>query len=90
MNSSMECKIKEKLNKLLKETTPAEEIQIDSRLDDIGVDSVTFIQFVVALEAEYKIEFGVDDLNFHKFTTVRDVCKYVEGRLPENTGQVGA
>lgn len=90
MDSIVECRIKEILGKLLKETTPSEDILIESALTDISVDSVTFIQLAVALEAEYKIEFGIDDLNFRKYSTVRDVCRYVESRLLESTGQVGA
>lgn len=90
MNSSLECRIKEKLKKLLNEVTPAEEIEIDSKLVDIGVNSVTFIQFVVAMEEEYKIVFGIDDLNFHKYASVRDVCSYVESRISESTVKVEA
>lgn len=45
---------------------------------DIGVDSITFIKVIVALESEFDIEFDVEKLMITAFSTIKSMVEYVE------------
>lgn len=53
----------------------------DSRLYDIGVDSLKFIEFVIKIENVFMIEFEDEYLNYHLFETIKQVSDYVEARI---------
>ena len=48
---------------------------------DVGLDSITFIKIVVALEGEFGFEFDDDMLLITKFPTVQSMVEYVESKV---------
>lgn len=50
------------------------------KLQDLNVDSVAFIQIIVALESEFGFEFEDEKLLFTAFPTVKDMVDYVIDR----------
>ena len=56
-----------------------EDIDIDSRLDDLGVDSLAAIDITSEVEDQYSIEISDDTIK--SFKTVEDIVSYVEANL---------
>ena len=58
---------------------PKEELSPQSRLDDLGLDSMDCTSLIMALEAAFAIR--VPDAEIHLVHTVSDVVALVEQRL---------
>ncbi|WP_372590754.1 acyl carrier protein [Guyparkeria sp.] len=58
-------------------------VSIDSRLDEIGIDSFTLLELIFTLEEEMNIELG-DDAGTPE--TVRDLVDILEPYLTETQG----
>ena len=63
---------------------------LDSKIDDVtletvfagaGVDSITFITIVVALESEFDFEFDDEKLLITEFPTIKSMVDYVESKV---------
>lgn len=61
--------------------TCIEEIHGNTRLADLGVNSISFVKATVQIELEFEFEFGDDDLDFSKYSQINDLVSYVEGRI---------
>ena len=57
------------------------EINLHDHIVDIGYDSLKFIELVIKIEMEFGFEFSDDDLNYQRFTTVRDISDYINEKL---------
>lgn len=57
------------------------ELGEDADLFDNGLDSVGFINIIIALENEYDIFIDQDDLELDKFSTVKNIRAYIESRM---------
>lgn len=71
---------------VLKETVEeyVEGIPLDIDLRDIGINSITFIKLIVALESEFDVEFDDAGLNIENFQTLRQFKEYVEKIVYQN------
>ena len=72
----------EKVQKILAEQLEldADEITMDSSLvEDLGIDSLDFVDIVMSLEDEFDTEFPVEDMAGIK--TVGDIVKYIEDKI---------
>ena len=72
----------EKVQKILAEQLEldADEITLDSSLvEDLGIDSLDFVDIVMSLEDEFDSEFPEEDMTDIK--TVGDIVKYIEDKL---------
>jgi len=47
----------------------------------LGMNSISFIKLVVAIEEEFHFEFEDEDLDYSRFTSLNLLCKYVESRI---------
>lgn len=56
-------------------------VSLDMDFNSIGLDSITFIKTIVALEAEFDIEFDDEMLLITKFSTVKSMVEYVEFKV---------
>lgn len=54
------------------------EISADTKLSELGLDSIRFIQFIVALEDEFNIEILDSDLMMPKFETIEMLYQTLE------------
>ncbi|MFF2908932.1 acyl carrier protein [Paenibacillus sp. NPDC057934] len=74
--------IKSKVLSIIKETlnesniVPAA-IQINDKLSDIGINSLSFIKIIVLLEEEFSIEFNDEQLDVISFESVENLCDYI-------------
>lgn len=57
-----------------------DEIEMDSRLTELGADSLHKVSLMLELENEFGIE--IDDRAAAKLFTVRDVLRYIENAMP--------
>jgi len=72
----------ERLKDLIVEQMGVDEEQIVEEAkfeEDLGADSITVVELVMALEEEFDIE--IPDEDSQKMKTVGDVVKYVESRI---------
>jgi len=54
-------------------------------LQDLEINSITFIQIIVALESEFDFEFEDEKLLFTEFPTIKDMIDYVINRVEGET-----
>ena len=54
-------------------------------IDDLGMDSITFISIVVEIEAHFDIEVPDDMLLLEKFKCVDDIVSIVENELSKKS-----
>jgi acyl carrier protein len=72
----------EKVREIVAEQLGAthEEITMEASLiDDLGADSLDIVEIVMAVEEEFDLEIGEDDL--HKLQTVGDIVNYVTANI---------
>ncbi len=80
---------KDMLNRILKvfnmnmDNMKVDTTQIDKDLSVVGIDSLAFIRFVVALEEEFNIEFPDEKLLMSEMNTVSKILNVVETILTE-------
>jgi acyl carrier protein len=55
-----------------------EEVDINEDLGKIGINSITFIKIIVAIESEFNIEFNDEDLEHRKFSNIKSIITYVK------------
>ncbi len=51
---------------------------MDTQLMSMGLNSISFIKAVVAIENEFDFEFDDENLDFTKFKTYADIIKLLE------------
>lgn len=57
------------------------DITLETELAGAGVDSITFIKIVVALEEEFDFEFDDEMLLIAAFPTIKSLIDYVESKV---------
>lgn len=60
-----------------------EDVTLETSLGKAGVDSITFVTLVVALEGEFNFEWDDEMLLITAFSTIRSMVEYVESRVSE-------
>lgn len=53
----------------------------DTNISQIGINSITFIKLIVALEKEFAIEFEEFYLDYSKFPDIGSISLYIESIL---------
>lgn len=70
---------------LNKKTERGKEITKDSKLTDIGIDSISYMEVIVEIEEIYGFRFEDEKLSFKEISTVGELAEYVrsmiEGRI---------
>ena len=76
-------KTEEKVIKIVSDLTVMdEELSLDERLAEIGIDSLKMVELVVSLEDEFGIQFSDSDLDPSGWLTIADVAVLVSKTLP--------
>lgn len=65
-------------------TEPIENIEVDTNLQNIGMDSITFVRVVVEIENLLEIEFPDESLIITQAGTIKDLCEIVVKVKGEN------
>lgn len=71
--------IEKRVIKTIREQLCVDSVTAESSLtDDLGADSLDLVEIGMAIEAEFEIEVG--DADVEKFSTVRDIIAFIEGK----------
>mgnify|MGYP001151800033 CR=1 FL=1 len=57
------------------------EVNKDSKFDEIGLDSIEFVQLIVNIEDKFNIEFNEEELNVDMYKNVNDLVKVIEEHI---------
>ena len=57
------------------------EISLTENLQDLGINSVSFIKLIIALEKEFGTESNDEDLSYESFQTLQGIIDYIEKRV---------
>lgn len=74
-------KIKELLAEILSENTPVSADEIDenaSLLDEVGLDSLQLINFILRVEDEFDIEIDFENLDQDRLASVKAFADFVK------------
>lgn len=52
-------------------------------LFDLGMDSISFVMFLVTLENEFNITFDMEELDFDKISTLDHIVEICEKKIKE-------
>lgn len=72
--------MKEKIIEIIRNACALEEndITLETKLQDLSLDSLSFIEAIVSIEQEFDIEFEDEGLNIYEWKTVEEIIQYVE------------
>lgn len=75
--------MKEKIIEFLREACALEEndITLETKLQDLSLDSLSFIEVIVNIEQEFDIEFGEEKLNIYEWEKIEDLLSYAEREI---------
>jgi acyl carrier protein len=82
--------ITQKVIRIFKELTEFEEeveLEPESKIKELGVNSISFVKSIVLFEEEFNVEFSYDKLDFAAFQTVNDIVDYIEVLLNKDVEQ---
>jgi acyl carrier protein len=74
-------KVSELINEVLKDYGPAGEISPETKPEELGLNSITFVKLAVLIENEFGIEFDDESLEPSKLKTVGDIIDYIQSQL---------
>lgn len=57
------------------------EIKKEMILGELGINSISFLKIVVAIETELDFEFDDDDLVTNNFTTIESLATYIKYKI---------
>jgi acyl carrier protein len=57
------------------------EINENTEMKEFGINSISFIKLIIAVEEEFGIEFDDQDLEYDKFATVASITAYVKEKM---------
>ena len=71
--------MKEKIIEIIQEACALDDVvSVDTKLQDISMDSLSFVEAIVKIEQEFDIEFGVDVAELTYWDTVGDIILKVK------------
>lgn len=77
--------IEDRLKKLIVERLFLEidptEIKSDAPLEDYGVDSFFLMEIIVAIQDDFRVTFGQEDINSETLKSVNSIMKCIESKL---------
>lgn len=77
--------IYEKISEILQELSGIEEIGLDDHLqNDLGLDSLDLVTFLVSIEDTFEIELDESDMNPFDFETVENVINIINKYVGDN------
>ena len=76
--------MKNKVIELIKDNLALdEEVDIDTPLKSLSLDSLSFINLIVQIEENYDIDFSFDELDIKKWNNVNDFIQTIKEKLNE-------
>ena len=74
-------KIKEKVFEIIKNNVQVDkELSPNDKIEDLGIDSLTFVKIIVAIESEFGFQFLDEELDKDVFVDINSFIKYVHNK----------
>lgn len=81
MSEVTEARIRRIMKENIELTADVDEIKLDDVLVNYGINSITFIKFIVLLENEFDIQVDDENLDYTKMSTLNSLISYIENCL---------
>ncbi len=81
MNLNIEKEVKKIIASSIKTTEPIDTYDVNGSLQNIGMDSITFVQIIVALENAFDIEFPDNKLSITEAGTIASIVDIIKSVL---------
>jgi acyl carrier protein len=81
MANEIELRLRELLREGVEVNKPVEEIGFDEDLTSLGLNSISFIKLVVAVEEEFGVQFSDDDLDYNILANISSIASYIRKML---------
>jgi acyl carrier protein len=75
--NEIELKLREIIYSTVELTLPIEEISDEANLEEYGLNSISYIKVIVAVENAFGIEFDDEELDFSKLSNIKNLTGYV-------------
>lgn len=56
-------------------------VKMDDDLQAIGINSVTYVKFIILIEEEFDIEFEIEDISFKEHNTFRKIIEVIKNMV---------
>jgi len=89
MLNNLESKIREILAEIIDLQIPVSQIGIYDELKNFGVDSISYIKMLVALEEEFSFETDDDFLAYNSLPNITAITEYVKSKIQESKNVSG-
>jgi len=76
-----EKKIRELIFENIEITVPVEQISSQDDLFQFGMDSISSIKLIVAIESVFDFEFSDEDLNMDNIKTIDSIAEYLHKNI---------
>lgn len=77
----VESKVRNILIEVLGKELTLKQVSMTDRFEEIGVNSLNFIKFIVSIESEFEFEFEDDALNVKNYENIMSLVNYVDKRV---------
>jgi acyl carrier protein len=81
MANEIELRLRELLREGVEVNKPVEEIGFDEDLTSLGLNSISFIKLVVAVEDKFGVQFSDDDLDYNILANISSIASYIRKML---------
>ena len=54
---------------------------LNTKVQDLGLDSIDYVTLLVNVEEKFEIEFGVESLKMDCFETISDIVEYIQNQV---------
>ena len=79
-NDIIEARIRRILERNIELPLPSEQIDNDTDLLSLGINSITFVKIAVAIETEFEFEFEDGYLDYEKFLNLNSLISYIKSK----------
>lgn len=80
---SIENKVREIVIENVGDELENENFGVEDDFSELGINSVSFLKVVVAIETEFDFEFEDDDLNISNFKNLKSLANYVNTKISD-------
>lgn len=81
MSIEIEAKVRKILKKNINFDADIYEIADDVNLSNLGMDSISTIKIIVAIEKDFNIKFADEDLIGSNFKDINSLVKYIKDKI---------
>ncbi len=81
MSKELELKVRSIIGEIVDNKLQLEQLTIEDDITKVGVNSISFIKLIVAIEDEYGIKFNNEDLIDDKLTILKHLIFHIQKKI---------